>query len=308
VLIVASGDWSLHSDQPYFDLLCNIRAKLAKLPITIQWKWIKGHQDDDLKFADLDPMVKDNVLADNLAKSYLNKLISENYDPPTQRFGDEGWSVQVNNIKLASVILEDTYMTLNEPTVKSCWMKKTQLSWQLIQGIDWEICGEADCQLQFHQRCRVSKQVTGHLAIGKKMKQWGFQEHDECPCCQVPSERAPHVLLCRDSWADLAWKTTIINKLESWMISSHMMPQLHTVIMEGLHHWRDLTQLRHILAVQDIRDTVNLQDRIGWYQFVNGHLGNRRKGIQQEYLEFSERRNTGKKWVRELIKKLWGVA
>jgi hypothetical protein len=39
-----------------------------------------------------------------------------------------------------------------------------------------------------------------------------------------------------------------------------------------------------------------------------GQMGYLWKGIQQEYLEFLGRRNTGRKWVRELIKKLWGVA
>jgi hypothetical protein len=53
---------------------------------------------------------------------------------------------------------------------------------------------------------------------------------------------------------------------------------------------------------------VELQDNIGWYPFVTGQLGYLWKGIQQEYLEFLGRRNTGRKWVRELIKKLWGVA
>lgn len=97
-LILALGHWPLHSDQPYFDLLRDIRAKLAKLPITIQWKWIEGHQDDNLKFADLRPLAQGNVFADNLAKAYLNKLMSEDYRPPSQRFGDEGWSVCMNNV------------------------------------------------------------------------------------------------------------------------------------------------------------------------------------------------------------------
>jgi hypothetical protein len=39
-----------------------------------------------------------------------------------------------------------------------------------------------------------------------------------------------------------------------------------------------------------------------------GQVGYRWKGIQQQYLEFIARRNTGRKWVRELIKKLWGVS
>jgi hypothetical protein len=86
------------------------------------------------------------------------------------------------------------------------------------------------------------------------------------------------------------------------------MPKLRTAIIEGLHHWRDPTKVRQESSSHDIRLAVAQQDNIGWQQFINGHLGYRWKGIQQEYLEFLARRNTGKKWVRELIKKLWGVA
>jgi hypothetical protein len=167
-LLTASELWPLQADQPNFDLLCDIRAKLAKLPIAVKWTWIEGHQDDDITFAKLDPLAQDNVLADNLAKAYLNNLITQQYEPSIQRFGDEGWSVQIDGTKLARVNLKDIYKALYTPTVEQYWMKKTQLPRELIQSIDWEICGEAYCQLGFHHQRRVSKQATGHLAVGKK--------------------------------------------------------------------------------------------------------------------------------------------
>ena len=45
----------------------DIKAKVAKLPITIKWQWIEGHQDDHLPFHLLNPLAQDNVLADSLA-------------------------------------------------------------------------------------------------------------------------------------------------------------------------------------------------------------------------------------------------
>jgi hypothetical protein len=95
-LIAASSIWPLHADQADFNLLCDIHAKVAKLPITIQWKWIEGHQDDALNYSQLDPLAQDNVLTDNLAKAFLNHLIHQDYTPKTQRFGDKGWSVTID--------------------------------------------------------------------------------------------------------------------------------------------------------------------------------------------------------------------
>ena len=252
-------------------------------------------------------MSQDNVLADSLAKAYLNHLIRHDYTPTTQRFGDEGWSVKIDGVKLARVNVLGLYKAVYEPTAEKYWMTKTHLPRELIRSIDWDICGEAYRQIRFHQQRRISKQATGHLAVGLMMQRWGFQENDECPRCQAPAERAMHVLLCHDPRADLAWSTALTN-LERWMILTHTMPQLRIAILAGLSHWRNPLLERRTSSVNAIQQAVELQDKIGWYQFVMGQMGYLWKGIQQEYLEFLGRRNTGRKWVRELIKKFWGIA
>jgi hypothetical protein len=247
-LKTVEGLWPLNAEQPDFDLLCDIRSKIQQLPITLTWQWIEGHQDDDKQFHELDPLSQDNVLADSLAKAYLNHLIRQQYEPTTQRFGDEGWSVRIEGVKLARVNVSGLYKAVYETTAETYWMKKVQLPRQLIQSIEWDICGEAYRQLHFHQQRRVSKQATGHMAVGLMMQRWGFQDNNECPRCQAPEERAKHVLLCRDPRADVAWKTAI-TKLERWMILTHTMPQLQSAILKGLSHWRDPLQEQHSSGV-----------------------------------------------------------
>jgi hypothetical protein len=46
-LLAAAGDWPLNPERPDFDLITDIRVKLRKLPVTVHWKWVEGHQDDD---------------------------------------------------------------------------------------------------------------------------------------------------------------------------------------------------------------------------------------------------------------------
>ena len=40
----ARGDWPLQIHQPHFDLLQVIRVLVKRLPITVKWKWVRGHQ------------------------------------------------------------------------------------------------------------------------------------------------------------------------------------------------------------------------------------------------------------------------
>jgi hypothetical protein len=100
----------------------------------------------------------------------------------------------------------------------------------------------------------------------------------------------------------------LLGRRQRWMTTSHTMPELRSAIIDGLNHWRDPSLARPISSVLDMRLAVDLQDSLGWYQFSMGQVGYRWKGIQQQYLEFIARHNTGRKWVRELIKKPWAVA
>ena len=89
----ASGTSPLKPQQPDFDLLCDIRAKLKQLPITVKWTWIKSHQDDHNQFKSLSAIAQDNVIADNIAKAYVKHLIHTNAPHTNPRFTDEGWSL-----------------------------------------------------------------------------------------------------------------------------------------------------------------------------------------------------------------------
>jgi hypothetical protein len=255
--------------------------------LTLKWQWIEGHQDDNVKFEDLDPLSQDNILADSLAKAHLNQLIGQDYVPSTQCFGDEGWSVRFKGKKLAQVELHALYSLLYRPTTEAYWMKKYQLSRQLIRSIDWSICGKAYQQLCFPQQRRVSKQATDHMAVEEMMQIWRFQETDKCPRCQAPTEGAIHVLMCQDSRADVVWKVAL-TKLKRWMTSQRTMPQLQTAILDGLLHWRDPTNLSRPSGIQDIRTAVTSQDNIGWYPFATGHMDISGKGYSSSTIHFSD--------------------
>jgi ribonuclease HI len=45
-LAKAKGSWKLKPRQSDFDILLDIRERTKRLPIKVQYKWIKGHQDE----------------------------------------------------------------------------------------------------------------------------------------------------------------------------------------------------------------------------------------------------------------------
>ena len=65
------GTWPLSVDQKSFDILQDIRARVASLPIKVSWKWVEGHQDDHACLSTLDWWGRTNVRVDSLTKSYM---------------------------------------------------------------------------------------------------------------------------------------------------------------------------------------------------------------------------------------------
>ena len=107
----------LRPQQPDFDLLCDIRAKLLRLPIKVKWVWIKSHQDDQTQFHSLSPVAQDNVIANNIVKVYANHLLHNNTPHTNPRFSDEGWSLYLGPNKQTRFNKQRIYDYLTQPSI-----------------------------------------------------------------------------------------------------------------------------------------------------------------------------------------------
>jgi hypothetical protein len=307
-LIEASGDWPLNPSRADFDMLTDIRAKVKRLPITIHWKWIKGHQDDDVSFDDLDEWAKANVLVDNIAKAYWNHVVTEGSEPTAHRFGDEAWALYVNGTKVGKFDKQKIYRSIYEEKTMVYWAKKSDRHREIIRGVDWELCGSAFKKLTISKQRRVTKHASGHMACGKMMKIWSFQDHEECPRCAEVKETPLHVLECGAMSTKVIWSKSM-TKLQTWMESTNTMPELQTALITRLRQWKGETNDNPTFSTHcGLRAAILHQDEIGWYNFLMGRISLQWKEVQQRYYEWLGRRNTGKKWATALIQKVWEVS
>ena len=305
-MLNASSSWPLSPQDTDFDLLTDIRAKVAKSPIDFKWQWIKGHQDDDIHELDLSPLAQDNVLADRMAKQWLQSCINDQYTPAPQRFGDESWSLSYKGYKLSKLDYTRLYSKMWSGTAHTYWSKKHRIPPETADMIDWEVCGDALGSLPFKERRRLIKHASGHFGIGTKMRQWGFQDHDECPLCQS-SETAQHVLQCPDLRAATAWSATLL-KLENWMITKQTDPVICTAIIKHLQAWRDGTSPPRTATISNLAPALDSQNDIGWYPFMMGHISHHWIGTQQAYYDSLSVQHTGRQWAKQLIIKLFNTS
>lgn len=305
-MLKARSVWPLSPTDTDFDLLTDIRSKVSKLPVSIKWQWIQGHQDRDTPFHALSGLAQDNVQADNIAKNRLNICIKEGFIPKSQRFGDEGWSLWLQGVKVSKLDYRRLYATMWASTALNYWSEKHAIPYFTTLSIDWEACGDAIRKLTFSRRRRAVKHASGHFGIGHMLNKWGMQDNTNCPRCQL-HETAAHVLRCHNPRAITVWETTL-TKLDTWMLQKRTNPVVRTAILQRLREWHTGTPISPAEWDCSFKTTLKTQNDIGWYPFLLGHVSNSWHEVQQAYYTSLNLDNTGKQWVRQLIIQLFNIS
>jgi hypothetical protein len=160
-LLKASSTWPRSPTDMDFDLLCDIRKKITRLPVTITWQWIEGHQDTHRPYHTLSGLAQDNVQADQIAKFRLNRCGCQGSVPSPQRFADEGWSISLRGRKLSKLDFRKLYASMWAGTALDYWATKHDLPFTTVLSIDWDTHGEALQSLSFGRRRHVVKHASG---------------------------------------------------------------------------------------------------------------------------------------------------
>jgi hypothetical protein len=84
-------------------------------------------------------------------------------------------------------------------------------------------------------------------------------------------------------------------------------PEVAAAILNGLQNWRAGTTDGMTYSWQ-VQNAVSQQEDLGWQPFLEGWLCLEWAALQQAYLDLLGSRRIGKRWVTELIKKLWQIA
>ena len=118
----ASGSWHLKIDQPHFDYLQEARNRIATLPISITWRWVKGHQREK-GIQNLDWWAVTNDYVDSKAKAFI-KTTCEGLTPcplfPVQLLFEK-WCLLVEVKKQATADKAFIYATLFAPRTYQYW-------------------------------------------------------------------------------------------------------------------------------------------------------------------------------------------
>jgi hypothetical protein len=97
--------------------------------------------------------------------------------------------------------------------------------------------------------------------------------------------------------------------LSLWLTKAKTLPDIQHAILQRLKAWRTNAAVRApTYNWPGITDLILTQDLLGWRTFLEGGILQSWAAHQQAYYVWLQRRNTGKRWVTTLIKKLWQIS
>jgi hypothetical protein len=173
--------------------------------------------------------------------------------------------------------------------------------------IDWSITAAAMSETTRTKQQWISKHSSGFCGVGKmmyRMKQW---EAPTCPRCGL-EEDTKHVWICQHPEAQQMWETAM-EDVANWLRIQSTQPELSTAIIQSLNGWRNNSQAGHVSEDSEILAATEAQHKSGWKNFFEGRPNFHWAKLQSQYFNVAlKSRQSGKRWMTELIKKLWGVA
>jgi hypothetical protein len=266
----------------HMDLIRAIRIIKGKLPVTVHFEHIYGHQDDHLSFDSLTRLAQLNVEMDQLAKDRLVTL----YDfPPAltcpSSIAHEGWQCTVNGRKITTHPAKAVCRAVFGTKLCTFLSGKQRLIPQAFADIDWDAMETATDHFPPLYRLWVSKHVSVFFGHGVMMKHWEFWDHSRCPCCEHAREDKVHLLTCTHPDSNDAWQESLLG-LEAWMLDTDTDPTICDCILLGLET-RDPTQTFTLFRNPRSFQAAQAQDRIGWMNTMEGKLSHKWQKLQADY-------------------------
>jgi Reverse transcriptase (RNA-dependent DNA polymerase) len=300
-------DWIINTSDPDFDLICATRTLASQSKVRWTPRHIKGHQDDHKDYDELDRWAKLNCDMDRKAKAHWERVAIESRLPIWDIFGEPP-SCWINGTKTYKALQSEIITGIHGTAAKERWNKKKRFLEGTSEDIDWEAQGKAIASVQHSRQVWIVKHAVGMCGVGKWMKRWKQRESAECPRCQHPEEDEEHVWKCQNTEAKNVWKKSI-EKLREWMTLKKTDPELRDGICLRLNEWRDDLPKSDLFSRRiAIQQLFEQQDKVGWRVFLEGCVVLDWAAVQQDYYTRIVSRKTGKRWVTELIQKLWQVA
>ena len=291
-----------HYTEPYpnetlkseFDVTEQIYRTTEIYGIEASYKWVKGHQDKNTAYRDLNLEAQLNVDADKFAGDF--QLEKGKFRPMVFLLPSCDAMLSIRGISITSNYRKQLIRAYVEPEYIQYLQYKFQWSNEIIEAIAWKCLSLAIQRI--NRDVLITKVCNDLLPTADTLYKRKYQLHDTCILCQNKETR-DHLLQCTAP-TRIKWRRqyiiTIRKKLDTLETEFEIKEALSTAIAEWLERG-EVDISKHPIR---FANAILSQDRIGWRHFFAGR-------ISQEWLQLqkdSTYKTVGKK--RDCY--VWGAA
>jgi hypothetical protein len=289
------GTWSKPTFGKHFDLIIPTQLLLQRAKISWISHHVLGHQSGD----SLDRFALLNCEMDEACKEYWQRTKNQRIQGYCNT-----WKVSINDKEITSDLQRNVYNACSSQLGSTYWERKLGQS----QGmIDWSTTAAAMSESPRTKQQWISKHSSGFCGVGKMMYRTKEWPSPTCPRCDS-EEDTEHVWICQHPEVQHMWETAL-EVLADWLRTQSTLPELSAAIIQGLNGWRRQSPAEHEAADQEVLLAAQAQHTSGWKNFFEGRPNYHWVKLQSYYFTVAlKSRQSGKRWMTELIKKLWGVA
>ena len=179
-----------HPKNPNFDILAEIYN--LRHDTNIQWlpKWVKGHQDDHRRQAELDPWARINIEMDTLAKMHWEKLNNRRPAPFSLHTTTGVWSIWSKRQRITSWDKDTVDQLYFNNAARTYWDQKVHN----LEAFDFEAMQLAYKSLSLYYQLRAPKWISRRLPVGARISTWSPNYTSQCPRCGTESETHSHIV------------------------------------------------------------------------------------------------------------------
>ena len=256
----------------------------------ITWipKWVKGHQDVQRQYSELDTWAKLNIAMDELAKHHWTTLNTHRPAPFSLPPSNEVWSVWSQGQRVTKWDKPTMDQLYYNPAALTYWDQK----FAHFEELDFPAICLAYKSLSLYYQLRVPKWIGRRLPVGSRIVTWNPTTSSHCPHCGSANESNLHGLTCEHPGA-IALKTTWLNNLELWLVREYTHPDLRFGIISVLKACsQSLPWNPPASSDPHIRNAFRQQQRLGTDNIPFGWWANGWAEAQHQYLASISRRTT----------------
>ena len=307
------------------DLVRAIRAMKQGLFLQLRYQYVKSHQDDVTRWADLPLDQRMNVMCDTLAKQAVGRglsieSVSRVMKPLSLPF--EQASIIVEGNKLTSDVSEPVRFILGQLEAKRFYTQAVDiqdngvnrggLGWTTDQFelVDWDSLHLSLRRRPTMFRIWLSKQCMGANATRRNVARIEGHNDDICPNCKLVRERSNHLNRCTD-----VGRTTLfdesVDKLQEWLERGNRTePELAFWLIQILRLRGSTRGIQVDQMSPEVESVVRDIFCIGWVELLHGKIPLSLTTMQGNYcVSYKTYQGmTGRSWAQAFIYQLLQIS